>query len=297
LQEVTSNNIAAAPADVNVSLIQPVLRQGRRRILITPLEKRLEAYEKFQELLSRNKSTYEVVHTISKQFGVSQSTVYAWTRGRSPVGRRSGRIIYTKELFYVIGSLLGDGSIYFWKNAYTIWLLGEREFCLKYARFIPSCTSKRRATAYPYRGRNVWFVKFHNAELYFLIRRIRKDLSVLSNLLKAGNISANRVKLIEGFFDAEGCVKVIKESVRRTPKICLDFSNTDANLLDLIKIALKSALGIEATITSQKDKRPNRKMMHHVRIYSKDGVRKFFQHLSTIKNNPAKARYVENWLR
>jgi hypothetical protein len=92
-------------------------------------------------------------------------------------------------------------------------------------------------------------------------------------------------------------VKVIKERVRRTPKICLDFSNTDANLLDLIQKALKCALGIEATLTSQKDKRPNRKMMYHLRIYSKDGVRKFFQHLSTTKNNSEKARHVENWLR
>ena len=297
MQEVTSDNIATTPAHVNMSLTQPALRQFRSRIAVTPLEKRIEAYEKVQELLSRNKSTYAVVHTISKQFGVSQSTVYAWTKGRSPLGRRSGRIAYTKELFYVIGSILGDGSIYFWKNGYTIWLLGEREFCLKYARIIPSCTSSRSATAYPYRGRNVWFVKFHNAELYFLIRQIRKDLGILSNLLKCGNISANRVNLIEGFFDAEGCVKVIKERVRRTPKICLDFSNTDANLLDLIQKALKCALGIEATLTSQKDKRPNRKMMYHLRIYSKDGVRKFFQHLSTIKNNSEKARHVENWLR
>ncbi len=247
MQKVTSDNIATTPAHVNVSLTQPTLRQGRSRIAVTPLEKRIEAYERVQELLSRNNSTYEVVHTIWKQFGVSQSTVYAWTKGRSPFGRRSGRITYTKELFYVIGSILGDGSIYFWKNGYTIWLLGEREFCLKYARIIPLCTSKHSATAYPYRGRNVWFVKFHNAELYFLIRQIRKDLGILSNLLKRGNISANRVRLIEGFFDAEGCVKVIKERVRRTPKICLDFSNTDASLLDLIQEALKCALGIEAT--------------------------------------------------
>jgi hypothetical protein len=33
----------------------------------------------------------------------------------------------------------------------------------------------------------------------------------------------NALQLIEGFFDAEGCVKVIKEKVRKTPKVNLDF--------------------------------------------------------------------------
>lgn len=293
------DNIATAPAYIDMSgpPIQPALRQDRRRIIVTPLEKRLEAYERFQQLFARGKSTHEIVCTISKQFGVSQGAVYAWTKGTTPLGRRSGRITHTKELFYVIGSLLGDGCIYFWKNRYIIWLLGEREFCMKYAEKISHCTSHGKAKPYPYRGRNVWFVKFQNAELYFLIKEIRERIDVLTKLMRRGGRSINALQLIEGFFDAEGCVKIIKEEVRRTPKINLDFCNTNLALLELIRRELNCALSIEGRMTSQIDKRGNRKVVHHLRIYRKDAIRKFLEHVSTIKLKPEKVHYVEDWLR
>jgi len=238
-----------------------------------------------------------MVCTISKRFGVSQSTVYAWTKGRSPFGKRCGRITHAEELFYVIGALLGDGCIYLWRNQYYVWLLGEREFCLKYAEKIAWCTSKTKAKTYTYRGRNVWFVKFQNAELYFLMRRVRQDFNVLSNLIRRGDRLANSLQLIEGFFDAEGCVKVIKEKVRRTPKINLDFSNTDLNLLELVRRELKYALGIEGRFTSHRDLKSNRKVAYHLRIYRKDAIGKFLSNVSTIKLKPEKVHYVENWLR
>jgi len=183
------------------------------------------------------------VRTISRRFEVSRGAIYAWTKGASPLGNRAGRITHTEELFYVIGALLGDGSIYFWKNSYQIWLLGEREFCTKYAEKVSACTSNGKAKTYPYRGRNVWFVKFQNAELYFLMRRIRENINILTDLLIRGDHSMNSLQLIEGFFDAEGCVKVIKEKVRRTPKINLDFSNTSLTLLEFIRRELKHTLG------------------------------------------------------
>jgi len=236
------------------------------------------------------------VHTISKQFGVSQSTVYAWTKGRSPFGRRCGRITYTKELFYVIGALLGDGCIYFWNKLYMVWLFGEEEFCQKYASIVPSCTSKTKATAYPNRGKNVWFVKFDNAELFLLIRQIRENLNALSNLLTQGDRFANALQLIEGFFDAEGCVKVIKEPIRKTPKINLDLCNTNLALLQLIGRALKATLGIDPHFTSQSGG-PNRKVSYHLRIYKKEAIRKFLSRVPTIKLKTEKVQYVENWLR
>lgn len=293
------DTIATAPAlmDMGGPRIQPVLRQGRGGIVVTPLEKRLEAYERFQDLFARGKSTHEIVCTVSKRFGVSQSAIYAWTKGVSPFGRRSGRITHTKELFYVIGALLGDGSIYFWKNTYFIWLLGEREFCIKYAEKVSACTTHRTAKPYPYRGRNVWFVKFQNAELYFLMKEIREQLSVLTELLSRGGRSRNALQLIEGFFDAEGCVKVIKEEIRRTPKINLDFCNTNLALLELIRRELNYTLSIEGRFTSQEDKRRNRQVVYHLRVYRKDAIRKFLGHVSTIKLKPEKVQYVEKWLR
>ncbi|MGA8905587.1 MAG: LAGLIDADG family homing endonuclease [Candidatus Bathyarchaeia archaeon] len=299
MQQVTwMENVATAPARIDMGgpRIHPALRQGHSRITVTPLEKRLEAYRRFQGLSGRGKSTHELVIIISKQFGVSQQTVYAWTKGTSPFGRRCGRIAYTKELFYVIGSMLGDGCIYFWKKHYFISLVGELEFAAKFAKKVSVCTTKRHAKAYPYRGRNVWLVSFQNAELYFLIREIREHLGVLSDLLSLGDRSVNALQLVEGFFDAEGCVKVIKERVRRTPKTCLDFCNTNIAFLKLIRETLKDALGIEGRFTSQKGRELNRKVSYHLRIYRKDAIRKFLLHVRTIKLKPEKVQYVKNWL-
>ena len=122
-------------------------------------------------------------------------------------------------------------------------------------------------------------------------------MDVLTELIRRGDRRANALQLIEGFFDAEGCVKVIKEKVRKTPKINLDFCNTNLDLLDFISRELKCTLGIEGRITFQEDKRPNRHVVFHLRIYSKDAIRKFLLYVRTIKLKPDKVQYVENWLR
>jgi intein-encoded DNA endonuclease-like protein len=237
---------------------------------------------------------------ITKEYGVNPRTVYAWTKGQSPIGSRSGRITYRKELFYVIGALLGDGCIYHWRNTFQIWLLGEPEFCAKFADMASRCTVHGRGKSahckpHPYPNRNVWFVRFQNAELYFLIKEIRANLTKLQELFKREGRSTNALLLIEGFFDAEGCVKVIKEPVRKTPKINIDFCNTNLPLLQLIGRELEATLRIEPHFTSQWIS-PERKVSYHLRIYKKEAIRKFLLRVHTIKLKAEKIRYVENWL-
>jgi hypothetical protein len=84
--------------------------------------------------------------------------------------------------------------------------------------------------------------------------------------------------------------------VRRIPKICLDYCNTNLSLLELIRTALKDALGIEGRFSSQKDTRSNRKVIYQLRIYRKDVVRKFLLNVETPKLKREKMKYVENWL-
>jgi intein-encoded DNA endonuclease-like protein len=297
IEPLTAGDFVEANARSNIMepFVQSTPRQGGGRI-IPPLEKRLEAYERFQELSAQGKSTHEMVITISKESGVSQQTVYAWIKGASPFGKRCGRIAYTTELFYIIGAMLGDGSIYLWKTQHFISLVGEVEFAEKFAKKVSVCTTKSNAKAYPYRGRNVWLVSFQNAELYFLIREIREHLEVLSDLLGLGNRSENALQLIEGFFDAEGCVKIIKEKVRKTPKVNLDLCNTNLALLELIGRELRATIGIGPHFTSQSGG-PNRKVSYHLRIYRKDAIRTFLSRVPTIKLKPEKVRYVENWLK
>ena len=270
---------------------------------ILPLERRLEAFKRFQQLSARGKSRRELVLAISRQFGLSQETVYGWVRGTSPFGTRCGTIWYSKGLFYVIGALLGDGCVYHWRNTFQIWLVGEPEFCDKYARMASLvCKHSRRSfrkpihyKARPWSGKNAWFVHFQNAELFFLIKQMRERLDLLTELLRRGDRRANGLQLIEGFFDAEGCIKIIKEPVRKTPKINIDFCNTNLALLQLIGYELKVTMGIEPHFSSQVG-RGNRKTSHHLRIYKKESIRKFLTYISTIKLKPDKRPYVENWL-
>ena len=147
------------------------------------------------------------------------------------------------------------------------------------------------------RNSNVWFVNIGNLQLYFLFQQIRRDLKVLHNLLTKEDYYKNSLELIEGFFDAEGCVKIIKEEVRKTPKICLDICSTNFEILELIRKLLKEQLIIEARYSIQKaDGIKNKKVAYHLRIYKKEFVRRFFENISTIKLKKEKITYVKNWL-
>jgi len=105
---------------------------------------------------------------------------------------------------------------------------------------------------------------------------------------------------VEGFFDAEGCVKIIKEKVRKTPKICLDITNTDFRILEVVKKLLQEHLGIEARYSIQKPEIGKdgslRKVAYHLRIYKKEFVKIFFENISTTKLKEEKVIYVKNWL-
>ena len=144
------------------------------------------------------------------------------------------------ELFYTIGALLGDGCFYNWRitNNYLI-LVGDQKFTNKYAQAVAKCTGEK-VVAYINRGRNVWFVRTNNFELYSLFKKSRENITYLKRFIKQGNKKSIRL-FIEGFFDAEGCVKIIKEKTRKTPKICLDITNTNQEILDLIKKLLKNS--------------------------------------------------------
>ncbi|MBI2652339.1 hypothetical protein HYX00_02630 [Candidatus Woesearchaeota archaeon] len=262
-------------------------------------ELRLKAFDLMNELKSNNLTQKEVIDKIYAEFGVPRGTLYSWYANRDyPYGRRGREVTKNPELFYVLGALLGDGCIYYWKklNRHIINIAGEKEFTEKYADKLSKCT-RNRVKNYINRNNNVWFVNIGNLQLYFLFQQIRGDLKVLRNLLAKGDYYKNSLQLIEGFFDAEGCIKIIKEKVRKTPKICPDICCTNYEILELIRKLLQEHLNIEARYSIQKaDGIKNKKVAYHLRIYKKEFVRKFFENISTIKLKNEKIAYVENWL-
>ncbi len=195
---------------------------------------------------------------------------------------------------YVLGALLGDGCAYHWGNHFQIWLVGEEEFTEKFARKLSSCL-QRKVKHYRYGSKNAWFVRVDNAELFFLFRSVRKDHSLIGMLVEEiGPLNGWR-EFVEGFFDAEGCIKFIRGAERRTPKPCLDFCNTDLGLLHIIQTAMRETLGMESGISTQQTE-PSRRTTYHLRIYSRAGIARFFDIMSTTKLSEEKKLLLDAWI-
>lgn len=84
-----------------------------------------------------------MVERISKKYGISETTAYAWWRGGDPIGTRAGRISYKPDLLYVLGALLGDGYAYHWRGNFQVSIVGEMDFVEKFARKLSVCTGRR----------------------------------------------------------------------------------------------------------------------------------------------------------
>jgi len=261
---------------------------------------RIKAYELMNELKENGLNNKEIALQINKRTSIPMGTVYNWAKyDKSPFGKR--KIQYRNELFYVLGALLGDGCAYYWKKGdkYMVIIVGEKELIEKFSEKLFLCTGKK-IKGYAYRDRNAWYLKTWNIELYQLLKKIKENNSFLNNIIRRGNYNKNILQFIEGYFDAEGCVKIIKEPTRKTPKICLDICSTDYLTLELIRAAFNDQLKIEARYSIQKayvaENGTYRQTAYHLRIYKKEYIKRFFENISTIKLKTEKIDYVNNWL-
>jgi len=245
------------------------------------------------ETLRGSLSRKEVVESVSNRYGVTKTTVYHWYKGSDPFGDRAGRVSKVPELLYVLGALLGDGCAYLWHHQFQLWLVGEEEFTTKFAAKLSVCLG-RKVGHYKYGGKNAWFVKVENAELFLLFGAARKNHYLVRRLIADVAPLRGWIEFVEGFFDAEGCVKVIRGKERRIPKICLDFCNTDSDLLEIAREGL-GKFGIESNMSAQHCM-PPRKTSYHLRIYSKSGVAKFLATFHTTKLTGPKKPFVDIWL-
>ncbi len=260
-------------------------------------ENRINAFNEFCKLKNEGATKRKLVLNINRKYCINAGTIYSWTyRNNSPY---IVRVKVCPELFYVIGAILGDGCIYQWRHIYRINLVGDEAFTRKYANKLSVCLN-RPVKNYFKRNRNYWFVNRTNVELFFMIKTIRTNLDSLLELFKQGNTKENCLQFLEGFFDAEGCVKIIKEpTIRKTPKVCLDIYNTNYAFLELCRNILSEYLNITTRYSvqnpSDKDEY-ERKVAYHLRIYKKEYVKIFLENIDTTKLKKEKINYVKTWL-
>jgi hypothetical protein len=263
----------------------------------TDHEVRLKAFDHMDLLRKQGIIRKDIIDFIHNKYKIPIMTLYSWYSKRKIWGRK-GKIIYNPELLYVLGALLGDGCSYRWKPTIN-WniLVGDNEFTTKYASYFNKCTNQI-VKPYIIRSKNIWFVRSNNYNLYELFEKIRNDYSHLIDLVD--NNKKNAFLFIEGFFDAEGCVKIINDKFRKTPKICLDITNTNFEVLEIVRMIFKEIFNIEARYSIQKSfigkDGYKRKTCYHLRIYKKEYVRIFFDKVSTTKLSATKAKLLCNWL-
>ncbi|QQG49251.1 MAG: hypothetical protein HY247_02775 [archaeon] len=259
---------------------------------IPALESRLKAYDEFSSI-RHHRARVHVVADITSKYGISSTTIYSWYRGKTPWGKRAGRVSIVPELLYVLGALLGDGCIYHWRGVFQVWLVGDRKFVQKYAMKLGRCLD-RNVPYYKYGSKNAWFVRVNNSERYFLLRDIRKNHGLLQDLVNRVGRNRGLLELVEGFFDAEGCVKAIKERQRKTAKICLDVCNTNLGLIKVMQLSIAESLHIPSKISIQRPK-PPRVTAYHLRIYKKTDVKRFLSIVPTTKLRESRRRLAEVW--
>lgn len=270
--------------------------------------KRIEAYKLLNVLKDSGTSKKEIIEIITKKFNISKGRIYGWYSGRNMpwvLKEKIEYLEYRKELFYVLGAMLGDGCIYYWRGQYQVKIYGEKEFIEKCADKLSICL-KKKINSYFYKsyykrfGSNLWYIQTKHKKLFLLFKSIREDLNSILKLMEKENYYENSLQFIEGFFDAEGCIKIIKGPVRKTPKICPDICCTDFKYMEMVRKLLKEHLGLEMRYSVQIPKKSwksnNKKIVYHLRLYKKNYVRKFLENINTIKLKPEKIPYVENWL-
>jgi predicted DNA-binding protein (MmcQ/YjbR family) len=272
----------------------------------TDHEVRVRAFDLLHRLKSNHTPRKEVIDKIHSGFGISRGTLYSWYSGAyRPFGRR-GALIYKPELFYVFGALLGDGYTYSWKDGYLkkhfrVGLdVKDKVFAVKYAQKLSKAINFKVNVSY-YVNKKLWYVRLDDKNLYSLVNKLRASPKLVIPLINRSQKSQlSAINFIEGFFDADGCVKIINDSSRKVPKICPDFTSTDSDRIEVIKILLRNYLGIEARYSNQdaylsKDG-SLRKKTYHLRIYKKESVKRLLKKVKTFKLYREKVPYMKQWM-
>lgn len=200
------------------------------------------------------------------------------------------------ELLYVIGAVLGDGYLFESGGHHLVGLdVRSGEFAERFASKISRVVGVR-VRAHYYAGGRIWYVRTRSDELSRVITKVRRELSMLALLVRRGTCRENALEFLAGLFDAEGCVKVVREEARLTPKLCLDITNTSKELLDLANSMMSTYLGFAGRYSLQRDDKRHRKPVYHLRVYRRRHVRTFLDGVNTVKLTPIKKQFLHSWL-
>lgn len=193
---------------------------------------------------------------LSKTFNISESNVAYWVNKLNLPKRGSGRNTTYENLFitntiesnYWLGYIFADGSIYYGKRGYTIYLVSEKEYVvLKY---------KNQFNNYPSIYKRIYTIKNEEKKtLYIASINSKNIVNWFKNTLNVcgckhhtlnPNIELNW-DIIRGYFDGDGSASKGEFQLKSCSKIWLkriqDFLKT-YNIESTLKISYKDCWGL-----------------------------------------------------
>jgi hypothetical protein len=230
-----------------------------------PVRIRLEIYQDVISLRNKGLNTTEIKNEIFKEHGVFIRTnaLYRWITNRSKACNQQ-RIFIPKpsrELSYLIGVFLGDGSIKIeasnYKYCFTL-QVKDKEFAEKFSSYLSKILNK--SPPYPVskvndftRGKRVrFYVRVSNRMLYeFLSSPIEKLLMY----------AIFPTEFLRGIFDSDGFTSI---SAKNYFSVGVGVCGVDLELINFIKLILYKHFRINSTISK------SMKKGDHVIIWGKE---------------------------
>ena len=223
------------------------LKQKRRRGPYLPRELRIRIYEDVLELRKQGLSYNKIINEMKRRYGITLglSIVSYWCRGlRSPYrdGTKLTHLTFSEDLAYVIGAVLGDGTVFKMSNpppkygaAYIIKLaVKDKEFADEFARRLATIIG-RIPKLRLVRGK--WTVEAACKALYeLLLKKPKINIEKIQPYVQHCKVCIGA--FLRGFFDSEATVHIRHGHVR--------VFNSDYELLDYV-IYLLGLLGIKTT--------------------------------------------------
>ncbi len=194
-----------------------------------------EDYKKAMELL-RHIGTRKA----SKILGIPRSTLINWRRGQKP-WQAKWTPKPTKELAYILGTLMGDAYLTRFKPnyQYDIRLAAkDRDFVDEFNRCLAVVLGRKPNKIIYDKRRGLWVARYGSKAFYQWF--VSLDMDSLKRYVE--HDEENVVFFLRGLFDSDGSITVNKE--RSLYKV--KFSNTNLKLLHYVKMLLRNYFGIEA---------------------------------------------------
>ncbi|MEM2553854.1 MAG: LAGLIDADG family homing endonuclease [Nitrososphaerota archaeon] len=247
---------------VGISIIS---KEGERRRCL-PLEIRLQMYDDVHKLRKKGLSHRQIQKKIYEKYGkrISLAQICFWiNKKHHPLGNiNKFNDKPSPELAYVIGTKLGDGSIFSYSKHHGIRLkVNDKEFAEEFGR----CLAKVLRRKEPYKPfwskkHKQWIVEACSIQLYKFLDRPLEELKPNIEYSKK-TVSA----FLRALFDGEGSMYVNKEYHSRR----LELYNANIELLNYTRYLLKEYFKIDSTKPRISAKKGEKRYFPDRKYYSK----------------------------